>query len=115
MAPKLLEQKFSAVDTVVPRANESTRDTRYPAVCRTVPHKHCPIQNVSGTRGETVPKGIGRGRCGVKFKTRWAQTGNDQKQTYVETQGKGWDCKRRSGWESMCISFLGLLQFPVVS
>lgn len=44
MAPKLLEQKFSAVDTVVPRANESTGDTRYPAVCRTVPHKHCPYK-----------------------------------------------------------------------
>lgn len=60
-----------------------------------------------------VPQGIDRGRCGVKFKTRWAR--NDQKQKYVEIQGKGGDCKSRSGWESMCISFLGLLQFPGVN
>lgn len=42
----------------------------------------------------------------MRVGNRWEHTQNEQKQKYVGTQGRGCACKRRSGWDDMCISFL---------
>lgn len=75
VASKFLEQK-SAVGTVELQGNESPRNARPPAVCETVPHKNCPMQNDRGTPDEKQCQRalIGRRWCGVRLGKRGEHT-----------------------------------------